>query len=124
MASLDENLESTKQVKRDFKSMLTNKNVSYSNVRFDDFPDLIASQMQKKASGTLNVSENGRYDVTTYSGINVDVAGSANDLDYIKYHDDMLQIEDGTVPPTDQEYEIIIEKGYKILDYVFRGIKS
>lgn len=47
--------------------------------------------------------------------------GDVTDLDYIKYHDDMVAFETGRVQPTDEEYEQIIEKGYKILDYVFRG---
>lgn len=43
------------------------------------------------------------------------------DLDYIKYNDTMFQIETGKIMPTDEEYEQIINNGYKILDYVFRG---
>lgn len=55
-------------------------------------------------------------------GVTGNVTGGITDLDYIKYHDDMIQIETGKVPPTDTEYEQIINKGYKILDYIFRGV--
>lgn len=44
-----------------------------------------------------------------------------SDLDFIKYHDDIIQMQTGKVPPTDEEYEQILEDGYKILDYIFRG---
>lgn len=47
--------------------------------------------------------------------------GDATDLDYIKYHDDMIALETGKIQPTTEEYEQIIEEGYKILDYIFRG---
>lgn len=47
--------------------------------------------------------------------------GDATDLEYIKYHDNMIQIETGRTPPTDTEYEEIINNGYNILDYVFGG---
>ena len=54
-------------------------------------------------------------------GVTGNMMGGITDLDCIKYHDNMIQIETGRVPPTDEEYQQIIEKGYKILDYVFRG---
>ena len=61
-----------------------------------------------------------------YSSFVVNVAtsggGDLTDLDYIKYHDKMVQIEQGRELPTEEEYEEIISKGYKMLDYVFRGI--
>lgn len=47
-----------------------------------------------------------------------------DDLSIIKYSDNMYQIETGRIPPTDEEYEQIIEKGYKILDYIFRGVTA
>lgn len=47
-----------------------------------------------------------------------------DDLSIIKYSDKMYQIETGRIPPTDEEYEQIIEDGYKILDYVFRGVTA
>ena len=55
-------------------------------------------------------------------GVTGNMTGGITDLDYIKYHDNMIQMETGKVPPTDTEDEQIIEKGYKILDYIFRGV--
>lgn len=44
-----------------------------------------------------------------------------SDLDFIKYHDEIIQMRTGKVPPTGEEYDQILEEGYKILDYIFRG---
>ena len=78
-------------------------------------------------SGSTTITQNGTVSTSgkyLTSDITVNVSGgTVNDLDYIKYHDNMIQIEQGTIPPTDQEYDEIITKGYKILDYVFRGIQ-
>jgi hypothetical protein len=75
-------------------------------------------------NGTYNASDDG---ATGYSSVVVNVAssggGDGGDLDYIKYHDKMIQIETGKEVPTDEEYEQIINNGYKILDYVFRGVR-
>lgn len=54
-------------------------------------------------------------------GVTGNMVGGITDLDYIKYHDNMIQIETGRIPPTDTEYEEIINNGYNILDYVFGG---
>lgn len=59
----------------------------------------------------------------TILGITGTMQGT-DDLSVIKYSDNMYQIETGRIPPTDEEYEQIIEKGYKILDYVFRGVTA
>lgn len=53
--------------------------------------------------------------------LKIESSSDVSDLDYIKYQDTLLQFETGKVPPTDEEYEQILEEGYKILDNIFRG---
>lgn len=53
--------------------------------------------------------------------VQIQATGEYTDLDVIKYHDNMIEIESGRIPPTDEEYNEILTRGYKILDLVFRG---
>lgn len=66
--------------------------------------------------------------VTIRNGNNISQLKSVvepdEDLKYIKYQDDIAQIENGIIPPSDEEYDSIIQEGYSILDYVFRGIRQ
>lgn len=89
------------------------------NDNLQDFLIDVAEAIRAK-KGTTNLinPQDFSSEIASISG----GGGDATDLDYIKYHDNMIQIETGRVSPTDTEYEEIITKGYKILDYVFRGV--
>lgn len=86
-----------------------------------DFLKDVADAIRAK-KGTTNLINPQNFSseiasIETGGGVPSDVS----DLDFIKYHDDVIQMQTGKVPPTDEEYEQIIEEGYKILDYIFRG---
>lgn len=56
--------------------------------------------------------------------INVPTGSSSTtttDLDMIRYEDLRTYQTIGRVVPTDEEYNEILEEGYKILDYIIRG---
>lgn len=81
-----------------------------------DIADAIRSK--KGLTGPIN-PQNFSDEILSISG-----GGSAetSDLDYIKYYDDIEYINKGSSLPSEQEYEQIINEGYMILDYIFRGV--
>lgn len=79
-----------------------------------------AIRAKKGITNTIN-PQNFSEEILSIEGGGSGGGGDATDLDYIKYHDEIIQMQTGKVPPTDEEYDQILEEGYKILDYIFRG---
>ena len=81
MSQLIDNLNTIESIKTDIKSAIENKGVDMTGVSFGSYADKIGEISGGggvKPSGTLEISENGVYDVYSYSSASVDVHPSAS----------------------------------------------
>ena len=81
MSQLIDNLNTIESIKTDIKSAIENKGVDMTGVSFGSYADKIGEISGGggvKPSGTLEISENGVYNVYSYSSASVDVHPSAS----------------------------------------------
>ena len=81
MSQLIDNLNTIVSIKSDIKSAIENKGVDMTGVSFPDYASKIGEISGGGGvdpSGTLEISENGVYDVYSYSSASVDVHPSAS----------------------------------------------
>ena len=81
MSQLIDNLNTIESIKTDIKSAIENKGVDMTGVSFGSYADKIGEISGGggvNPSGTLDISENGVYNVYSYSSASVDVHPSAS----------------------------------------------
>ena len=81
MSQLIDNLNTIESIKTDIKSAIENKGVDMTGVSFGSYADKIGEISGGggvNPSGTLEISENGVYNVYTYSSASVDVHPSVS----------------------------------------------
>ena len=81
MSQLIDNLNTIESIKTDIKSAIENKGVDMTGVSFGSYADKIGEISGGggvNPSGTLEISENGVYNVYSYSSASVDVHPSAS----------------------------------------------